>query len=195
MWRTDDHFSIFLYPKQEDADRLRELSQIISHAFPGLFIAPPDTYRFPIAIYHFRFPLPVKGEKYVDTIGRYLAAFNGCDLWYPGNLRFRPHSLLINEHNFHLYLTPSAASDQTKLTRLTQELKDHYGCEPCSPVITFAQLNLNKLFPADALEKLEDLLQSLDFEITAELTNLTPEIMYDNKASDPGTRASAENEV
>lgn len=195
MWRTDNHFSVFLYPKQEDADRLRDLSQIIAYAFPDLFIVPPDTYHFPIAIYHFPFPLPVKGENYPDTIERYLAEFNSCDLWYPGKLRFRPHSLLINEHNFHLYLTPTAASDQKKLTHITQELKDHYGCEPCTPVTTFAQLDPNKLFPADALEKLEDLLQSLDFEITVELANLTLEIMYDNEAEDPGNCSYAENEV
>ena len=186
MWRNENHFSIHLFLKQEDSRKLRNISDSLRDAFPDLFIAPPETYEYPIVIYNFPFPLPVQGENYPDTLERYLAEFNSCDLWHPGTIRLRPHSLLINEHCFQLYLTPAGASDQSKLTRITQELKDHYGCEPCTTTVTFAQLHPNKLFSADALETLENLLQALDFEMTAELRTLTLEILYDNSTAETG---------
>lgn len=186
MWRNEDHIFLCLYLKEEIAGRLRSISESLCEAFPGLFVAPPDTYGFPIAIYQFPFPIPVQGENYPDTLEKYLDRFNICDFWYPGNIRFHFHSLLISDHALQLCLCPAYASDQSRMSQITQELKEHYGWEPCTPVITFAQLNPDQFFPAAALEALEGILEKLDFEMTAELHGLALEVLYDDEPSDQG---------
>ena len=185
MWHNENHFSIHLSLKPGDSRKLREVSESLGDAYPDLFIPPPDSYAFPVSIYHFPFPPSLRRKNDPDTIKRYLNQFTRCNFWHPGTIRFSLHSLLISELGLQLYLTPTAPSDQSMLTRIQQELQDHYGCEPCTPTVTIAQLNPRKLFPADAPETLETLLQKLDREMTAELRSLSLQIQFDNNHTDP----------